>query len=172
MAEIKVRGLDELRKELRAIPARLQQNALRIAVQEAAKFVAQELEAAAPVWAGYVSPKRRATRPPGSLRASIAARRRKAKRFQVRSSVDMLFYGRLLEKGWKLTGHAPDKKHIRDVGPRPFVLPRFLAVKDRAVEIIADAVRREIVNQPKKAQARARNQLAKTISGMFPSGGG
>lgn len=171
MAEVKVRGLDNLRKELRAIPFRLQQNALRIAVQEAAKFVAQELKAATPAWAGYVSPKRRATRPPGALRASVAARRRKARRFQVRSSVDMLFYGRLLEKGWKLTGHAPDKKHIRDIGPRPFILPRFLAVKDRAIEIIADAVRREIVNQPKKAQARARTQLAKAVTSVIGSGG-
>lgn len=171
MAEIKVRGLPELRVALRELPMRLQQNAMRIAIQAAAKVLAQEVAAAAPVWAGYLSPKRQMDRPRGALRASVLARRRRARRGEVRSEVSMKFYGRYLELGWNLTGRKPAKKVIRKIAPRPFVEPAFQRARDRAVEAFADVVRRELVNQPLKAQARARNQLARMINDMYGDGG-
>lgn len=170
MAEIKVRGIPELRVALRELPMQLQQNAMRIALQAAAKVLAQEVQAAAPVWAGYLSAKRQMKSPRGALRASVRARRRRARRGEVRSEVYMKFYGRYLERGWNLTGHKPGKKLIRKIGPRKFVEPAFLRAKDRAVEAFADVVRRELVNQPLKAQARARQQLAKMVGELVGGG--
>ena len=74
MAEIRVRGLPELRVALRELPMQLQQNAMRLALLRAARVLAAEVQGAAPVWGGYLSPKRQMKDPRGTLRASVRAR--------------------------------------------------------------------------------------------------
>jgi len=168
MAAVKLEGMDELRTALRELPARLQKNALRNAIQAAARLMAEEVRAAAPV-AGFKSPN--AEFPPGALRKSVRARRRRGTPTQVHSTVDMLWYGRLIEKGWLLTGHEPNKVRIRHIPGRPFVLPAFERNKQRAVDLVAEAIRAEIKNQPLKARARLVRQVGKALSGALDDGG-
>lgn len=151
MAEVKLEGLPELRAALRELPARLQKNALRNAIQAAAKLMAEEVKSVAPI-AAFKTPN--AEYPAGSLRRSVKARRRRGTPTQVHSTVDMLWYGRLIEKGWMLTGHKPGKAKIRHIPGRPFVLPAFERARKRAIDLVAEALRAEIKNQPIKEQIR------------------
>jgi hypothetical protein len=164
----KVEGREGLRAALMELPQNLQKNAMRIAIQEAAKVMAQGVEAVAPLRTEYKSPN--ADFPPGALIDSIKARRRRGTSTTVRSSVDMLFYGYFIEKGWTLTGHEPGKKVIRHIPGRPFVLPGFLATKDRAIKAFADVLREQIRTQPIKAQARAAQRLSKMVTERFGGG--
>lgn len=168
MAEVKLEGLPELRAALRELPARLQKNALRNAIQAAAKLMAEEVKSVAPI-AAFKTPN--AEYPRGALRRSVKARRRRGTPTQVHSTVDMLWYGRLIEKGWLLTGHKPNKVKIRHIPGRPFVLPAFERARKRAIDLVADALRAEIKSQPVKARARLVKQVATALSGALGDGG-
>lgn len=69
MIDLTIKGVDELKRALEAIPARMQNNILRAAVREASKPVRDEARARAPI---LKTPDKR--RKPGTLKRAIGIR--------------------------------------------------------------------------------------------------
>lgn len=145
MAEAKIRGLDNLFRDLKALPDNLEKNVLRSAMLAAARELAELIRARAPV-GGSGNPKGRmyANFPPGSLRSSIQARARRGKKGEVSAGVGGAFYGKFVEKGHTMVTHKPGKRVVGHVPAYPFILPTAEASKERIVKAIQEAVAKGI----------------------------
>ena len=120
-------GDAELQKLLNALPEKVQKKIMRQALREAAKVVAAEARARAPVGTG-------------TLRDSIKVRAAKGKRGTIGAEVvtgegyfqGKTFYGAFIELG------------TRKMGAKPFLRPAAAAARGRAIAVVAEAIRTRI----------------------------
>ena len=123
-------GDAELQKLLNALPGKVQKKIMRQALREAAKVVAVEARALAPVGA----------EDGGTLRASIKVRAAKGKRGTIGAEVvtgegffqGKTFYGAFVELG------------TRRMKAKPFLRPAADAARSRAIAVVAEAIRTRI----------------------------
>lgn len=136
MVEIKLRGFDQARAALRAMPDRIQNNVMRGAVAAIAKDVRTDAQSRAPVETG-------------NLLDNIVSARSRGRRGQVKASVIVreqgkagsgknAFYWRFLELG------------TVKLAKRPFLRPAFDALAARLNGIIASYLPRRVEKELRK----------------------
>jgi HK97 gp10 family phage protein len=137
MADDFVQGLDPLLEELKNLPGNLEKDALRVSMFRAAQFLRDQVAASAPISDGDPpkGAKVNAKYPPGTLKKSIKAKRRRGTKFEAAAGITGAFYAKFVEFGHVLKGHKPNKQEIGHVAPNPFIMRAFEANKDATMEI-------------------------------------
>jgi HK97 gp10 family phage protein len=106
----KIEGMDELIKQLEALPVELQQKVERNALRPAAKMLKESAESKTPVRTGKLKSAFRMTI--RSIKGALTA-----------EIVNKSNYAHLIEFGHIMRSHLPKKKIIRVVAARPFMRP-------------------------------------------------
>jgi HK97 gp10 family phage protein len=158
MADEFVKGLDELMAELKDLPGNIEKGALRTSMFRAAQFMRDKVKEAAPISSGEPPKgKRFAKYPPGTLRKSIKAKRRRGTATEAAAAITGAFYAKWVEFGHVLKGHKPGKVTLGQVAPNPFILNAFEANKEAALEV----ARKGLVEEIAKRIARLRSRMPK-----------
>lgn len=154
-----IKGLAELLSELRELPGNIEKNALRTGVFRAAQLMRDRLKAAAPMSSG-VPPKGKKFRekyPPGTLRKSIRAKRRRGTRDEVAAGITGAFYAKWVEFGHflKSTGkRKSDRQVIGHVAANPFIARTYEATKEEAMQEVRKGILEAIAKQVEKLRAK------------------
>lgn len=119
MIEVKLRGFDQARAALRALPDRVQKNVMRGAVAAIAKDADAEVEARAPVDEGV-------------LAANIVHKLRRGQRGEVKASVMVRMDGKRAPFYWRFIEFGTVK-----LAKQPFIRPVFDALATRLNAVIA-----------------------------------
>lgn len=133
-----IKGLDELKADLKDVSARVATNALRSAIRAAGKMVIDAAKGKAPV--------RR-----GKLRKSIT-QKVSAKRGLVQTKIGFLkkaYYGGFVERGHALVRNG---KVVGSVSAQPFLRPALDENKPMISDIFAAMVRSEIAKRRAKGR--------------------
>ena len=142
--EIKIEGLDELKRELSQFPEQLQKKALDKAVRAGSRIIVKAARNKAPKraqqWEGMKYPN-----PPGTLKKGIKAE--KARRMPVYFRRDIIgfspiaWYGALVERGHKIVRKG---KTIAHVAARPFLRPAFDENQGKVIDAMKEKLGDEI----------------------------
>ena len=142
--QIKIEGLEQLKKELSQFPEKLQKKALDKSVRAGSKLIVKAARDKAPKrsneWEGIDYPN-----PPGTLKKSIKAE--KARRMPVYFRRDVIgfspiaWYGALVERGHKV---VRNKKTIAHVAAHPFLRPAFDENLNKAIDAMKETLGDEI----------------------------
>ncbi len=183
--QIEISGLTELRSTLLRLPLAVQGRASQSALAKAARPIVAMAKQLAPMSKGseFVGPtKGKQSTPPGMLKRSIYAfrNRRSTKTYEsryigVRSGRGKAWWWKFVEFGRgamtsdKSLGR-PDKgffgKSIRAMPARPFLRPAFEALKLRAIDIYAKALKPAVEKYAQKEAAKSVRRLRKRITGF------
>ncbi len=158
MADDFVKGLDALLAEMKELAPNIEKESLRTGVFRAAQFMRDRLKEAAPV-SGGDPPKggRFKAYPPGTLRRSLKAKRRRGTRGEAAAGVTGAFYARWVEHGHVLKSHGKNGQVIGHVPPNPFIRGTFEANKEQAME----EVRKGVLEQVRKRMEKLRAKMPK-----------
>jgi HK97 gp10 family phage protein len=160
MADDFVKGLDDLLAALKDLPGNIEKNSLRTGVFRGAQFLRDKVSDAAPISDGY-PPKggRMRKYPPGTLKKSIKAKRRRGTKQEAAAGITGAFYAKWVEKGHTLKSHGrkADRKVVGHVPPHPFIQQTFEANKDQVLEVM----RKGFAEAVGKALARLRSKMPK-----------
>ena len=142
--EIKIEGLDELKRELSQFPEQLQKKALDKAVRAGSKIIVAAARQKAPVraneWEGIKYPN-----PPGTLKKGIKAE--KARRMPAYFRRDIIgfspsaWYGALVERGHKI---VRGDKTVGHVAAKPFLRPAFDENLEKTLNAMKEALGKAI----------------------------
>jgi len=142
--EIKIEGLNELKKELSQFPEQLQKKALDKAVRAGSRLIVKAARDKAPKraneWEGIKYPN-----PPGTLKKGIKAE--KARRMPAYFRRDIIgfspvaWYGALVERGHKI---VRGDKTIGHVAAKPFLRPAFDENLNKAIDAMKEQLGKEI----------------------------
>lgn len=155
-----VKGLSELVEELKKLPGNVSQNGLRTGIFRAAQFMRDRVKETAPVSSGE-PPKGKKFRdkyPPGSLRKTLKAKRRRGSKTEVAAGITGVFYAKFVEFGHMLKsrgGKKSQKEAIGHVPANPFIARAFEANKEKAVEEMKKGIVESIGKQLAKRRAKA-----------------
>lgn len=147
--DIKITGLEEVKRMLGELPKKVARKVLRKGVMSGAGFLRNEIKKTAPVRQGYrfMQTSRYGIRTPGHLKKNISARfrRKSSGDTEIHYSVGprgQAFYGFFVEAGHRVgrrRKNGVDKRVM--VPPHPFMVPQFENNKDR----IIDRIKRKLV---------------------------
>jgi HK97 gp10 family phage protein len=159
MADEFVKGLNELMTELKKLPGNVSQNGLRTGIFRAAQFMRDRVKETAPVSSGN-PPKGRAIRekyPPGTLRKTLKAKRRRGSKTEVAAGVTGVFYAKFVEFGHVLKSHGRKKDQREVIGhvpANPFIARAFEGNKEKAIEEMKKGIVESIQKQLAKRRAK------------------
>ena len=142
--EIKIEGLDELKKELSQFPEQLQKKALDKSVRAGSKIIVSAARSKAPVraheWEGIKYPN-----PPGTLKKGIKAEKARLMPAYFRRDIigfsPSAWYGALVERGHKI---VRGDKTIGHVAAKPFLRPAFDENLEKALDAMKEALGKAI----------------------------
>lgn len=152
MAEIRIDGLDALKRALDELPKRTANKHLRAAVASGARVIRDAAKTKAPVYTGPVS---QGHPPPGTLKRSIVAKFIKEKS----TNTKQVYYvtarrGKQYQKQGKKGNLSQDAfyAHMVEFGtvkmsPRPFLRPAFDTKKDDAVRAITKTIQTRVIEE-------------------------
>ena len=129
-----IKGLAELLSELRELPGNIEKNALRTGVFRAAQFLRDRIKDAAPISSGNPpkGQKFREKYPPGTLKKSIKAKRRRGTREEVAAGITGAFYAKWVEFGHLIKSHGRnkgDRQVLGHVPANPFIARTYESSK-------------------------------------------
>jgi hypothetical protein len=116
------------------------------------------LKEAAPVSSGTPAKGGRFSKyPPGTLRKSFKAKRRRGTKTEAAAGITGAFYAKFVEFGHTLKGHKPNKKEIGHVPGQYFIQKTFDSFQEAAME----EVRKGVLEQIKKRIEKLRSKMPK-----------
>jgi HK97 gp10 family phage protein len=154
-----IKGLAELLSELRDLPGNIEKNALRTGIFRAAQLMRDRLKAAAPMSSGN-PPKGKKFRekyPPGTLKKSIKAKRRRGTREEVAAGITGAFYAKWVEFGHMIKSHGrkkADRQVLGHVPANPFIARTYEASKEEALQEVRRGILDAIGKQVEKLRAK------------------
>lgn len=142
--EFKVKGFQELQKELEGLDRKLKRKVLGKSVRAGSNVVKKDARAHAPkrvkTWEGTKYPN-----PSGTLKRGVIVRRAtRQPRYIVRDLIGFdakAWYGHLVERGHKL---VRNKKVIGHVAAKPFLRPAFDNNQDKIISEMSKVFRTEL----------------------------
>jgi HK97 gp10 family phage protein len=137
---VKVEGLKEIQAKLAALPLELERHAVRKALKAAGEVVALAVQEPTPVDTG--------------LLASSVQTTESFEKQQARAYVGFgrqSYVARWIEFGFRLLGHKPKKKFIKQIAPHPFMRQAYEESANKAVDTFAEVMRVEAEKAAKKA---------------------
>lgn len=156
--EVKIHGLNDVRKALRALPKEIRNRELQKALRPGANVIRNTARAMAPRGVGFY---RRLRGKPwahyaGTLQNSIVVRaeKKKYKRDAARLKVGVLHNNRDPNVGawyWRFVEFGTSK-----MAARPFMVPAFETAKYTANRLIQDALLKGVQRQAKQVRGRRR----------------
>jgi HK97 gp10 family phage protein len=142
-ASIKIQGGSKLKSVLDELPKKIQNKILRTAMRNAAKVIAEETKAQAPVLSGVTR---------AAVKVRAAKRRKGSIGFTVQvgqgSYKGKTFYASFVEFGHYAGSRKLGNKRTF-IPPNPFIRRAFLAKKDEAVRVATEGIRQGILDATK-----------------------
>lgn len=155
MADEFVKGLDALLSEFKELAPRIEQESLRTGVFRAAQFLRDRVKEAAPVSSGEPPKGGRFKKfPPGTLRKSFKAKRRRGEKGVVAAGLTGAFYAKFVEFGHTLKGHRPNREELGHVPANPFIRHAFEANQEQAMEVVRKGVLEQIQKRMERLRAK------------------
>lgn len=154
-----IKGLTELLSELRELPGNIEKNALRTGVFRAAQMMRDRLKSAAPMSSG-MPPKGKKFRekyPPGTLKRSIRAKRRRGTKDEVAAGITGAFYAKWVEFGHFLKTKGKRKSERQVIGhvpANPFIARTYETSKEDAMLEVRKGILEAIKKQIEKLRAK------------------
>lgn len=156
MAEEFLKGLGNLTAALKDIAPNIEKNALRTGIFRAAQFMRDKAKENAPASSGEPPKGGRFKKyPPGTLRASLKAKRARGEKGEVRAGVTGAFYAKWVEFGHVLKGHKPGRETLGHIPANPFLLRTFEENKDEVVQTMKKGILEAIEKGIKKFRDKA-----------------
>lgn len=168
MADDSIKGMEELLAALKDLPASLEKGALRTGVFRGAQYLRDKIQAAAPVSDGY-PPKggRMRQYPPGTLKKSIRAKRRRGTRTEAAAGITGAFYAKWVEEGHTLKSHGKKAERvvIGHVPPNPFIRQAFEGNKEAVLEEMRKGFKEAVEKALARGALRSLQKVNRAISG-------
>lgn len=171
MIEVKIEGLDELRKALMALPKELHAGPLQRSVSAAARVIQKQARQNVPVlfekgsYTGVNKVNVLKRRKPGTLRKAIRVGKSRMGSSDVQKMYNV--FVKPVSKGVRRNFKGPGRNNPDDPyywkvwefgnqvnNSRPFLRPAFDRKKDEALRVMVDKLRKEIDKAGKKKKIR------------------
>lgn len=146
---VRVEGLRELEENLKALPRATGKNAVRRALQAAAKPFIDQAKSAAPRRTGQLAQSIKFSSRLSPRQSRLARKEAKKSTIEIYAGATALPHAHLVEYG---THKMP---------PRPFMRPAWDANKYRALNILKDELGNQIMKAAKRMEAKLRRKAAK-----------